>query len=160
MTLNERFWSKVDKTGDCWIWKGCIIPNGYGQFWLNGRMQNAHRVSWELTNGPIPKGLEILHKCDNPPCVNPSHLWAGTQTENQQDSIRKGRFVRGVKNGHNKLTPEQVLEIRKTYIKNTSSRKGHPLPFSQRTLAKKFHVSRGTITCILKGRAWTWLNQK
>lgn len=143
-TILERFWPKVVKTDNCWIWKGCLIPGGYGQIWLNNRMVNAHRVAWEITYGHIPERLYVLHSCDNPPCIRPNHLFLGTQAENQQDSISKGRFARGGKNGQAKLTISKVNEIKISKL-------------SQRKLANQFHVSRRTITDILKGRSWKWV---
>ena len=92
LTVEERFWAKVDKDGDCWTWMARRQPRGgYGQFQLDGRTRSAHRVAWTLTNGPIPDGLCVLHRCDNPPCVNPEHLWLGTKAENNQDMTEKGR---------------------------------------------------------------------
>lgn len=87
--LATRFWRKVRISGDCWIWSGSRTKTGYGLFDTPTRL--AHRISYELTTGPIPDGLAILHKCDNPSCVRPDHLWAGTLSENQKDSKRKGR---------------------------------------------------------------------
>lgn len=89
----DRFWSKVTKTNECWLWdEGSRDKDGYGSFRKSkspgqrrGPVVRAHRFSWELHNGPIPKGLWILHKCDNPPCVNPEHLYAGTRQDNAND---------------------------------------------------------------------------
>ena len=95
-TLKARFWEKVDKTDDCWVWISSKIsskPNrGYGRIWVNGKPELAHRISWEIANGPIPKGMQVLHRCDNPSCVRPDHLFLGTQRDNMQDSIEKGRW--------------------------------------------------------------------
>ena len=90
----KRFWDKVDKSGDCWMWTASVRGHGYGAFFYKGKVQRANRVSWELENGPIPSGMVIMHTCDNPLCVNPRHLSAGTQKENVQDSISKGRCHR------------------------------------------------------------------
>ena len=88
----SRFWSKVDRRGpdDCWPWKANRYTNGYGQFWLRPRQEGAHRVAFKLTHGRWPQP-ECLHKCDNPPCCNPAHLWEGTKSDNVRDCIAKGR---------------------------------------------------------------------
>ena len=87
----DKFWKKVDKSGDCWLWMAGKLEKGYGQFWFDGRTHRAHRMAWLLTNGEIPEGMCVLHKCDNPPCVNPSHLWLGTNQDNMDDMNNKGR---------------------------------------------------------------------
>lgn len=91
-----KFWARVDKTpglgpeGTCWQWtKG--PKNGYGQVWWGGRLQLVHRVCWELSYGPIPEGMLVCHRCDNPPCVRPSHLFLGTHGDNARDAWAKGR---------------------------------------------------------------------
>jgi hypothetical protein len=88
----KRFFKKVTKTDSCWIWTGTKNTAGYGMFYIKLRGYRAHRISWELANKtPIPDGKLICHSCDNPPCVNPAHLWPGTDKENRWDSILKGR---------------------------------------------------------------------
>ena len=91
--LPERFWKRVKKTKDCWEWQGMKKKDGlpYGLVKIFFRRFYAHRVAWELTNGPIPKGLNVLHRCDNPVCVRPSHLFLGTQADNIADMVSKGR---------------------------------------------------------------------
>ncbi len=92
-TLKERFdekWIPVTETG-CWLWTAHVRTKGYGRIIVNCKVKHAHRVSWELHKGPIPDGLCVLHKCDVPSCVNPDHLWLGTDKDNTQDMIKKGR---------------------------------------------------------------------
>ena len=91
MTIVERFWSYVRKSNGCWLWFGWS-RKGYGQFRYGKSAQKAHRIAWELTYGPIPFGLQVLHKCDTPLCVNPGHLFLGTQAENIIDAVNKGRL--------------------------------------------------------------------
>jgi hypothetical protein len=90
-TETERFWGRVRKTDGCWLWTGAVGDSGYGQLLIAGRLVGAHRYSYAMVNGPIPGAMEVLHKCDTPPCVNPAHLFLGTQAENIQDMFNKGR---------------------------------------------------------------------
>lgn len=119
MTVAERFWAKVLKGEGCWEWQGSKSKaGGYGYVHVGGqvnrRPMKAHRLSWELHNGPIPHGLWVLHQCDNPPCVNPSHLFLGTRTDNMQNAASKGRIktvgqsrIAHCKRGHD-FTPENT----------------------------------------------------
>lgn len=104
VAIKDRFWSKVNKTDTCWLWTARTNNWGYGAICAGG-MNNgwlrAHRVAWELTNGPIPKGAYVLHKCDVPACVNPDHLWLGSLKDNTQDMMRKGRTRGWFKKGDN-----------------------------------------------------------
>lgn len=101
MPVAERFWSHVDKSGDCWVWTSSRNQHGYGQVHFQSRPRFAHRVSWILTNGEILNDLWVLHHCDNPPCVRPDHLFLGTPKDNSQDMVRKGRQRKGG-HGHTK----------------------------------------------------------
>jgi hypothetical protein len=99
----DRFWDNVDKstglgpTGDCWLWRGWLQPNGYGRGRFDGKNRLAHRVSYQLANGSITEGHYICHRCDTPACVNPAHLFSGTPEVNVQDMMAKGRNANGSK---------------------------------------------------------------
>ncbi len=109
----DIFWERVEKKGSCWNWTRHKNSYGYGIFVLPGdKKVRAHRHAYELTYGKIPKGLVIMHSCDNPACINPKHLKAGTKLENNRDSFKKGRNAFGEKNGHARLTSAQVESIR------------------------------------------------
>ena len=110
----KRFWDKVNKSeSGCWLWTSCGRGyGGQGSFKFEGKTFGAHRFAWELVKGPIPHGMCVLHKCDVPKCVNPDHLFIGTQVENIQDRDKKERQARGEKVTVSKLTAEQVLAIR------------------------------------------------
>lgn len=87
-----RFWRGVKKTDTCWLWARALTGEGYGNIWVNKKVVHSHRFSWELHNGPIPKGVLVLHRCDTPRCVRPDHLFLGSQMDNTHDCINKGRF--------------------------------------------------------------------
>lgn len=115
LAARERFFAKVDvkSPDECWLWKGGRYGRHYGAFCLDGEHMGAHRASWIIHNGPVPDGLDVLHTCDTPLCVNPRHLWVGTHTDNMRDKCAKGRHV--VPIGHaaacSKLTEDQALEV-------------------------------------------------
>lgn len=145
-TTEQRFWSHVNKTETCWIWTLSKDSDGYGHVGVNGKLRGAHKVSWEFAFGPIPDGLDVLHKCNNRPCVRPDHLFLGTHQDNMEDMIRKGRqiILRGEDNGHSKLREYQVTEIRSSLAKGTSCHE----------LAALYGVNRRTISAINCGHIW------
>lgn len=135
-----RFWDKVDKSGGCWLWTACLSKTGYGVFSILNYAFKAHRVSYALAKGE-PGEFNVNHSCDNPVCVNPSHLWVGTQQENVADAKTKGRHPKGEEHLDHILTESQVLEILESNE-------------SQYALARKYGVSRTTIQAIIEGRNW------
>jgi hypothetical protein len=147
--IEERFWEKVDKRGEdeCWEWLGCRNNTGYGNIGTGGHTSLAHRTSWELAHGDIPQGMFVCHRCDNPPCVNPAHLFLATHRENMADMKRKGRQPRvyGEYCGRSKLTTEQVRDILARYVPGITN---------QSTLAKEYGVSRHTVNQIVHGQRW------
>jgi len=157
-TLERRFWEKVRPTAGCWTWEASLDGRGYGQIAFKrggkGNMR-AHRVSWEIHNGPIPDDLHVLHRCDNPPCVNPDHLFLGTQRDNVQDMWAKGRASghfqagesRGVKNVNAKLDPDKVTVIRER------AQSGE----SYASLARSFNVTGPAISSLVRRRTWHYV---
>lgn len=141
--LADRFWKKVEKSDGCWNWTAQRRPGGYGTIVVSNRHEMAHRVSWTLNVGSIPQGLKVLHRCDNPACVNPEHLFLGTSSDNIEDMISKQRNPRGEQHGHAKLTWPQVRLIREL--------RSH---YGKRRLAKIFGVSPSTIQFIWNGDTW------
>lgn len=158
-TPKEKFWEKVNKNGPtmrhmnsrCWEWTASFISNqsssnkiySYGALYINRKTVLAHRFSWELHNSKkIPKNMLVCHHCDNPKCINPSHLFLGTQKDNMNDMSKKGRAgVRhGVGNPKTKLTKKQVASIRKRYTSNTAT---------VILLAKEYGISRSAIYDII-----------
>ncbi len=154
--LLQRFTENViiDESTECWNWTAAKFSNGYGAIRNDGRQCRAHRVSLELHRGPIPSGLCVCHHCDNPGCVNPEHLFLGTQADNVADKIAKGRQVNlrgaavsnpGTANGNAKLAESDVAAIRSA------------IGVSQRKLAARFGVGRTQIRRILAGESWAHL---
>lgn len=147
--LEDRYWEKVIKHGpnECWEWTGAKNKKGYGLIGRGGRgdgNERAHRVSWMIHYGPIPEGMFVCHKCDNPECSNPHHLFLGTVQDNNADMVRKGRHVNG-ECSYSKLTKAEVVEIRKRYQSGKAS---------QYKLADEYNVSRSLIGMIVNGERW------
>lgn len=146
-TITERFLAYLGErpSEGCWEWQGYRDPNGYGRLNIDGKPMLAHRLSWELHCAPVPEGLSVLHKCDNPPCVNPYHLFIGTQLANIADMHRKGRARQGVSRGSEhgcaKLSEDQVREIRASADKRIN-------------LASRYGVSRRQMADIQNGKSW------
>lgn len=178
----DRFWKLVDVSGgadDCWNWQGSIGTNGYGKISIRSRDFNTHRVAWELTHGPIPSELCVLHRCDNRRCVRPSHLWLGTSSENTADRHAKGRDARGESHGSRthperllrgdrhparlhperlargerqhlaKLTVEMVVEIRSMLARGERGR----------DIARRFGVSEYCISDLRRGKTWRHVSE-
>ena len=175
-TAELRFSGRVSiasETG-CWIWTGAKDRDGYGRFWIGGKTKRAHRVSYEAFKGPIPGDLELLHSCDNPSCVNPEHLSAGTSKDNSQDMMRKGRHVwtlhpekcprgdahhwrrhpdrvirlPGELNPNAKLKADQVVEIRARYAAGG---------VTYAALGGDYRITATLACAIVKRRAWRHL---
>lgn len=144
--LAERFWAKVNKTDSCWLWTGGTNATGYGLIGKGGRHAGrlnllAHRVSYELTIGPIPDGLKVCHNCpdgDNPLCVNPAHLFLGTTTDNALDMVRKGR------RSDVRLSPSAVLQLRARHARGELAE----------DLARELGIHVTTCRDAIAGRTW------
>lgn len=146
--LEARFWKKVTKTDSCWLWNACKV-SGYGRISIGTSNKNvsSHRVSWTIHFGEIPNHLNVLHKCDVRTCVNPAHLFLGTNDDNMKDMVAKGRQrgVSGERNHLAKLTADDVQKIR--YLRAS-------LSLSLRKLAREFNVNHRTICHIMMRRTW------
>jgi hypothetical protein len=167
--MSERFWRKVRKGEGCWEWTGARNSKGYGNVRIARRYRGAHRVSYELTRGPIPAGLLVCHSCDNPVCVRPDHLFLGTVKNNSDDMVRKGRQAKGEKigahlrglrngkytkpertprgerNGQAVLTAERVAEIRHRYAAGG---------VTQLQLAAEYGVNDRCISAVINHQTW------
>ena len=144
-TLKERFYEKVSLD---WQWKAAKLPFGYGHMYINGKVEAAHRISYRIHNGEIPEGMLVLHNCDEPGCVNPEHLYLGTDADNMLDKVKRGRCINGEEIKQSKLTKNQVIEIKK------KREKGLKLI----DIANEYGVSTSQIRRISLGINWTRVN--
>lgn len=146
----ERFWEKVDKRGpdDCWLWTAAIHKAGYGVISKGNRLgyELAHRVSWQIHFGEIPDDLQVLHKCDNRRCVNPHHLFLGTNADNVADKMAKGRYSCGKGESHYgaKLTEAQVLEIRDLFAQG----------IARAEIGQRFGITQSHVSGIVLRKSW------
>ncbi len=142
----ERIENKVERIpeGGCWVWMGTTTVRGYGQIISNNRKHYAHRASYEAFIGEIPKDMHVCHACDNVYCVNPAHLFLGTQKQNLEDMARKGRSTKGERNPMSKLNKEDVKDIK--YLFSTG--------LSDSEISIEFSVCRQTINNIRNGKVW------
>lgn len=154
----DRFWGKVDKKSSdifykgtrCWI---CPSKQRYASIWFSGVYLKAHRISWIISYGDIPNKINILHHCDNTHCVNPSHLFSGTQLDNVHDMISKGRkwVGSGEKNPNHKITIDKVRELREIHKKHSPfERRG----YNVNSLCKKYGISRTQFYSIVNYETW------
>lgn len=154
--LAERFWEKVDRSAgpeSCWLFQGARNASGYGVLHRSDGTRLAHRVAYELTNGPIPDGLHLCHSCDNPPCCNPSHVSPGTDQDNSDDRHARGRatpppLMVGERGTNAKLTAEQVIAIRAAFDSGEATLKD---------LQERYGRSHGCIYLIVKRVNWKHL---
>jgi transposase-like protein len=136
----ERFWARVVKGDGCWEWGGARNRAGYGKIMVQRAVIPAHRFSWQLTNGPIPEGLYVLHTCDNPPCVNPAHLFVGTHSDNMADMVAKGRD-----RGNRHVSAESARLIREANFRGVE----------QSEIAREFGIAQTTVSHIVRGSTHT-----
>ncbi|WP_158618922.1 MULTISPECIES: HNH endonuclease [Pantoea] len=140
----------INEQTECWEWQRHTNNAGYGKLTINGRGVYAHRLAYQLTKGDLPQGMEVLHSCDNPACINPAHLAAGTHSQNMKDCSAKGRakmptvIVRGERNGAAKLREVDVRSIKRLLEKG----------WTQRDIAERFGISQSQVSHIKLGRAW------
>ncbi len=143
---NPRFWSKVKRGPGCWERQASCTSHGYGQIRIDGKKYGAHRVSWEMGHGPIPKEMCVCHTCDNPSCVRPSHLWLGTKKDNTQDARNKKR-LRGNPNGKGEEHPGSIVtesDVKRIRKDNRT----------QTVIAQEYGIKQSTVSLIKLRKRW------
>jgi hypothetical protein len=143
-----RFTGHTHRGEGCWVWCSVTLNTGYGLFrvWPGRRQLLAHRVAWEIAHGPIPAGLQVCHRCDNPCCVRPDHLFLGTHAENSGDMVAKGRSAKGEHTNHTRLTATDVQRMRALYAAGHFATKS--------AAAARFGVSIPTAHSVLGRKTW------
>lgn len=155
IAIDIRLWNRVDQSAGadgCWPWTGAVTAFGYGRLGDKSKRKTlvTHRVAWEAINGPIPEGLCVLHRCDNPPCCNPTHLFVGTRSDNAKDMMNKGRGTlsqhkfTGERHGRARLTESKVAEMRALFAAGVSVS----------AIARQFNAARSTVDHVLKNETW------
>lgn len=142
----KKFWALIDKTEECWLWTKYRDRDGYGKFMFNYKGFKACKLAYILTYGPVPDGICVLHKCDNPPCCRPEHLYLGTQADNVADRVNRGRQLRGESHPLTVLNNKEVLDIRRQFTGGRGE---------QTKLAAIYNVSLAMINRIIRRRTWT-----
>ena len=162
-TVSKWFWDFVEKTDDCWWWRGSVGKNGYGRVSMNCRWHYAHRLAWQITHGPIPAGMYICHSCDHPTCVRPDHLFLGTPADNNHDARSKGRLRPNPPTGSRHWTRQHPDQVRRgeannkaklTAAKVRTIRQAYQNGCSQTDLAREYGVRQSSVWQILAGRTW------
>lgn len=149
MNSDDRFWNKVDKSGECWIWKGALDKYGYGDFRIKKRRVGAHRFSFFIANPDVPRSAHVLHSCDNPACVNPGHLSGGTHQQNMDDMKSKCRQLRGEQQVNAKLSDADVANIKRMISEG----------LTLIGIASVFRVDPSTISKIKRGKRWMHITE-
>lgn len=145
--VEERFWSRTLAGADgCRLWLGARNLQGYGKLSVEGRFVAAHRFAWERTNGSIPSGMFVLHRCDTPACVEPEHLFLGTAADNTHDMLNKGREARGTRVGGAKLNDAAVDAIRNAAVAG----------FPQKVIANLYGITQPHVSNLVHGKRWTF----
>jgi predicted XRE-type DNA-binding protein len=149
ISIEDRLLQRIacEPNSGCWLWLGRMDRNGYGILLDRNRPLWAHRAAWRTWRGEIPAGLVVCHRCDTPACINPDHLFVGTQGDNIRDAARKGRTASGERQWNAKLKTEEVLAIRALVAEGVY----------QRTIAAQFGVSQSTVSDIASRRKWPHL---